>query len=60
MTDVQAGSGAADGGVKTGDIVISADGATVTSAEQLRAIIAAHKPGDKLTLTITATARRRR
>ena len=36
VTDVQAGSGAADGGVKTGDVVTSVDGVTVTSAQQLR------------------------
>jgi putative serine protease PepD len=52
VTDVQAGSGAADGGVKTGDVVTSVDGATVTSAQQLRAIIAAHKPGDSLSLEV--------
>ena len=52
MTDVQAGSGAADGGVKTGDVITAVDGATVTSAQQLRAIIAAHKPGDSLSLDV--------
>jgi putative serine protease PepD len=52
VTDVQAGSGAADGGVKTGDVVTSVDGVTVTSAQQLRAIIAAHKPGDSLSLEV--------
>jgi putative serine protease PepD len=52
VTDVQAGSGAADGGVKTGDIVTSVDGVTVTSAQQLRAIIAAHQPGDSLSLEV--------
>ena len=52
VTDVQAGSGAADGGVKTGDIVTSVDGVTVTSAQKLRAIIAAHKPGDSLSLEV--------
>ena len=31
---------------------LSIDGTAVTSAEQLRAAIAAHKPGDKITVTV--------
>jgi putative serine protease PepD len=52
VTDVQAGSGAANGGVKTGDVVTSVDGVAVTSAQQLRSIVAAHQPGDALTLEV--------
>jgi len=52
VTDVQAASGAANGGVKTGDVVTSVDGTTVTTAEQLRAIIASHQPGDTLKLEV--------
>jgi putative serine protease PepD len=52
VTDVQAGSGAASGGVKTGDVVTSVDGVTVTSAQQLRSIIASHQPGDSLSLQV--------
>jgi putative serine protease PepD len=48
VTDVQAGSGAADADVKSGDVVTSVDGVAVTTAQQLRAIIAAHQPGDTL------------
>jgi putative serine protease PepD len=50
--DVSSGSGAAAAGVKSGDIVVAVDGTTVASAEKLRAIIAGHKPGDKVTLTV--------
>ncbi len=52
VTDVQAGSGAASGGVKSGDVVTAVDGVSVTSAQQLRAIIAAHQPGDTLKLEV--------
>ena len=52
VTDVQAGSGAADGGVKTGDVITSVDGVTITSAQQLRSIIASHQPGDSLAVTV--------
>jgi putative serine protease PepD len=64
VADVESGSAAADAGIKSGDVITAADGKDVTTAEQLRAIIAGHKPGDKLTLkllrsgsekTVTAT-----
>jgi putative serine protease PepD len=50
--DVSAGSGAAAAGIKAGDVVTAVDGTAVKTAESLRAVIAAHKPGDKLDLTI--------
>jgi putative serine protease PepD len=49
---VESGSGAANGGVKTGDVITAIDATQVTSAERLRAIIASHKPGDTLELTV--------
>ena len=38
--------------MKSGDVITAVDGTTVASAEKLRAIIAGHQPGDKLTLTV--------
>jgi putative serine protease PepD len=52
VADVQAGSAAGNAGLKAGDVITSVDGTTVTSAEQLRAIIDSHQPGDKLSLTV--------
>jgi putative serine protease PepD len=52
VTSVESGSGAGKGGVKAGDVITSVDGKAVTSPEQLRAIIAAHKPGDTLQLEV--------
>src|SRR5205085_2238656 len=52
VAGVESGSGAANGGVKTGDVITAIDGTQVTSAERLRAIIASHKPGDTLQLTV--------
>ncbi|MBA3842723.1 MAG: trypsin-like peptidase domain-containing protein [Actinobacteria bacterium] len=49
---VSSGSGAADGGVKAGDVITDVGGTHVATAERLRAIIAAHQPGDTLTLTV--------
>jgi putative serine protease PepD len=48
---VSSGSAADSAGIKAGDVITGVDGTTVTTAEKLRAIIAAHKPGDKITLT---------
>ena len=52
VADVQAGSAAGNAGLKAGDVITSVDGTIVTSAEQLRAIIDSHQPGDKLSLTV--------
>jgi putative serine protease PepD len=49
---VSAGSAADSAGVKAGDVITAVDGTKVTTAEKLRAIIAGHKPGDSITLTI--------
>jgi len=52
VADVQAGSAAGNAGLKAGDVITAVNGTTVTSAEQLRAIIDSHQPGDKLSLTV--------
>jgi len=49
---VESGSGAEKAGVKAGDVITAVNGTTVSSASRLRAIIAAHSPGDTLTLTV--------
>jgi len=42
-----------------GDVIIAVDGRSVTSAEELATAIAAHKPGDKVTLTVVSSGDRR-
>jgi putative serine protease PepD len=49
---VESGSGAEKAGVKSGDVITAVDGKSIISSQQLRAVIAAHKPGDTITLTI--------
>jgi putative serine protease PepD len=49
---VSNGSAADSAGVKAGDVITAVDGTNVATAEKLRAIIASHKPGDKVTLTL--------
>jgi S1-C subfamily serine protease len=45
------GSAAAEAGISRGDTVTAVDGAAVQSAQQLRASIAAHQPGDQVAIT---------
>jgi putative serine protease PepD len=52
VSQVSAGSAADSAGLKAGDVITAVDGTKVATAEKLRAIIAAHKPGDTITLTI--------
>ncbi|HEU5363540.1 MAG TPA: trypsin-like peptidase domain-containing protein [Gaiellaceae bacterium] len=52
ISSVKSGSAADDAGLKVGDVVTQVNGKPVTDQSQLRAIISARKPGDKLTLTI--------
>jgi putative serine protease PepD len=52
VSDVQSGSGADNAGLKAGDVITAVDGKPVTTPAQLRAVIAAHQPGDKITVTI--------
>jgi putative serine protease PepD len=52
ISSVKSGSAADDAGLKVGDVVVDVNGKRITDQSQLRAIISAHKPGDKLSLTI--------
>jgi putative serine protease PepD len=49
---VSSGSPAASAGVRAGDTVVAVDGTAVNGSGDLVAAIAAHKPGDKVTLTV--------
>lgn len=49
---VEPGSPADKAGLQPGDVVLSADGKAVNSADQLRKIIASKKPGDILRLNV--------
>jgi putative serine protease PepD len=44
---------AADAGLKAGDVITAVDGAKVTDGGDLAAQVAAHAPGDRVTLTVT-------
>lgn len=52
VTQVEAGGAACLAGVQTGDILVSIDGAAVTSQEELNAAVYSHEVGDVLELGI--------
>lgn len=52
VVSVSEGSGAEKAGIKSGDVVIKADGKTVTTGEELNEIRDTHKVGEKIKLTI--------
>jgi putative serine protease PepD len=55
VKQVESGSAAAGAGLKAGDTITAVGDTKVTSAEQLRAIIASHQPGDSVTLAVRAS-----
>ena len=57
ITTVVAASPAAKAGLKAGDVISAVDGQAIDATNELRTIVANHKPGDDITLTIvTGTA----
>jgi putative serine protease PepD len=53
ITQVEAGSAADSAGLEVGDVITAVGGKPVATAQRLRAVIAAHAPGDKLALAVT-------
>ena len=51
IAQVQQGSAADSAGLKVGDVITTIGGTPVSTAQRLRAVIASHAPGDKLSLT---------
>ena len=54
---VAAGGPAGRAGVKAGDVITAIDGRKIAGSSDLVATIAAHKPGDKITLTVARSGR---
>ena len=51
VASVESGTGADKAGLKAGDVITAFDGTAITSVTKLRAVIAAHAPGDSVTVT---------
>ena len=52
VTGVASGSGAETAGIKVDDVITAVDGKTIGSSDELGAAIKAHKPGDKISITL--------
>jgi len=50
------GTGAAEAGLAAGDVITAVDGAAVSDPASLSAAVAAHAPGDEVTLTVVDAA----
>jgi putative serine protease PepD len=53
VASVQSGTAAARAGLRAGDVITAIDGKSVADYAALGAAVAAHRPGDKVTLTYT-------
>ncbi len=51
-------SGAADGGLQKGDVIVEIDGRTVTSSQQVGDLVAASKPGTELSVVFLRSGAR--
>ena len=52
VTDVGAGTPAATAGIQAGDVITAIDSTAVTDSDTLGTAIGAHKPGDKVNVTV--------
>ena len=52
VTQVISGSPADSAGLKVGDVIHAVDGTVIAQANELRRLIQAHQPGDKVSLTV--------
>jgi putative serine protease PepD len=53
VAGIRSGTPAAKAGLKTGDVVTSFDGHSISTSDELASAISAHKPGDSVSVTYT-------
>jgi putative serine protease PepD len=58
VMSVIAGTGAAAGGVKQGDIIIGINGTTINGAQDLTSVLSGLHPGDRITLKVVRGTKR--
>jgi putative serine protease PepD len=51
ITEVRAGTPAAEAGLRSGDTITSVDGKSISAADALTSAISAKKPGDTVSIT---------
>jgi S1-C subfamily serine protease len=52
VSDVSPGSAAAKAGIQPGDVITKVDSTGITSPDDLASAVSAHRPGDKVTVTL--------
>ncbi len=52
VAELSKNSAAAEGGIAVGDVIIAVDGKTVNKFGELQEVLASHKPGDKVRVTV--------
>jgi serine protease Do len=55
VTSVTPGSGAAEAGVRVGDVIVRIDGEPVTEASDVQARVRSRRPGDKVDVVVSRT-----
>jgi putative serine protease PepD len=58
VVSVRSGTPAAKAGLRAGDVITALGGTKIATSDALRSAIAAHKPGDKVTVTFTRSGKR--
>jgi putative serine protease PepD len=59
VVSVRASTPAKKAGLRAGDVIVSIAGTSISSSDELRATINAHKPGDRVTLTFARNGKTR-
>ncbi len=57
IAGISEGSGAEDAGLQTGDVIVKIDEAKVNSSAELQELIAQHRPGDKVNVSVIRDAK---
>jgi putative serine protease PepD len=58
VVSVRSGTPASKAGLRAGDVIVSIDGTKVSSADELRSAISAHKPGERVSVTYVRSGKR--
>ena len=59
VTAVEPDSAASDAGMEEGDVIVEADGEPVATNADVTAIVQGHEPGDRVSITVERSGRRR-
>jgi serine protease Do len=52
VASINPGSGAAEAGIKIGDVIVAVNGAAVNTVAALQELVARHRPGERIVITV--------